>query len=98
MLKYGVEGRKAPQTLFTGDGKSAPRSLFGQFRLWAKMLEQLGGVSQPSNMSFSVQSAESGLEYNGTTLNHLFAQRRNLLRRSTSVTSSDEAPPNICAA
>ena len=46
------------------------------------LLEQLGVVSQPSNMSFSVQSAESGLEYNGTSLNHLFAQRLNLLRPS----------------
>ena len=33
-------------------------------------------------MSFSVQSAPSGLEYNGTSLNHLFAQRTNLLRPS----------------
>jgi predicted NAD/FAD-binding protein len=33
-------------------------------------------------MSFSVRNEASGLEYNGTTLNSLFAQRRNLLRPS----------------
>jgi len=31
-------------------------------------------------MSFSVRHAESGLEFAGSSLNHLFAQRRNLLR------------------
>ena len=33
-------------------------------------------------MSFSVRDAQSGLEYNGTSLNSLFAQRRNLMRPS----------------
>jgi predicted NAD/FAD-binding protein len=37
---------------------------------------------QPSDMSFSVQVEASGLEYNGTTLNTLFAQRINLFRPS----------------
>ncbi len=31
-------------------------------------------------MSFSVRREDNGLEYNGTSLNALFAQRRNLLR------------------
>jgi predicted NAD/FAD-binding protein len=44
------------------------------------LLEELGVASQPSAMSFSVRNEMSGLEYNGTTLNTLFAQRRNLLR------------------
>lgn len=43
------------------------------------LLDELGVASQPSSMSFSVQDEASGLEYNGTTLNTLFAQRRNLL-------------------
>ncbi len=47
-----------------------------------RLLDQLGVETQPSDMSFSVQSAASGLEYNGTSLNRLFAQRRNLLRPS----------------
>jgi len=33
-------------------------------------------------MSFSVRNEASGLEYNGTSINTLFAQRRNLLRPS----------------
>ena len=37
---------------------------------------------QSSNMSFSVQDETTGLEYNGTTLNTLFAQRSNLFRPS----------------
>ena len=43
------------------------------------LMDELGVELQPSDMSFSVQ-APGGLEYNGTTLNSLFAQRRNLLR------------------
>lgn len=46
------------------------------------LLDELGVASQPSSMSFSVRDERSGLEYNGTTLNTLFAQRRNLLRLS----------------
>lgn len=46
------------------------------------LLNELGVESQPSAMSFSVRNESSGLEYNGTTINTLFAQRRNLLRLS----------------
>jgi predicted NAD/FAD-binding protein len=46
------------------------------------MLEELGLESQPSNMSFSLRCERTGLEYNGTSLNALFAQRRNLVRPS----------------
>src|SRR5262245_23112031 len=46
------------------------------------LLAELGVDSQPSSMSFSVRNESSGLEYNGTSLNTLFAQRRNLLRPS----------------
>ena len=42
------------------------------------LLEELGVRSQPSTMSFSVRCERTGLEYNGTNLNALFAQRRNL--------------------
>lgn len=45
-----------------------------------KLLDELGVESQTSSMSFSVQCRRSALEYNGSTLNALFAQRRNLLR------------------
>jgi uncharacterized protein len=46
------------------------------------LLERLGVATQASNMSFSVRNEASGLEYNGTTINTLFAQRRNLFRPS----------------
>jgi predicted NAD/FAD-binding protein len=46
------------------------------------LLDELGVASQESSMSFSVRCEASGLEYNGTTLNSLFAQRRNILRPS----------------
>ncbi len=44
------------------------------------LLAELGVESQASEMSFSVRNERTGLEYNGTSLNGLFAQRRNLLR------------------
>jgi predicted NAD/FAD-binding protein len=46
------------------------------------MLRELGVAWQPSNMSFSLQCERTGLEYNGTSLNSLFAQWRNILRPS----------------
>lgn len=49
---------------------------------FTRLLEDLGVTSRPTTMSFSVQCDKSGLEYNGSTLNGLFAQRRNLLRPS----------------
>jgi predicted NAD/FAD-binding protein len=49
------------------------------YPLLNRLFEQLGVKSEPTRMSFSVRHAESGLEYNGSSLNHLFAQRRNLL-------------------
>jgi uncharacterized protein len=45
------------------------------------LMSELDVELQPSDMSFSVQTSK-GLEYNGTTLNSLFSQRRNLLRPS----------------
>ena len=47
-----------------------------------ELLDTLKVAWQPSNMSFSVRNEASGLEYNGTSLNSLFAQRRNLFRPS----------------
>ena len=47
-----------------------------------EMLNTLGVETQSSDMSFSVHDEASGLEYNGTSLNSLFAQRRNLFRPS----------------
>ncbi len=47
-----------------------------------KLLRRLNVAAQPSEMSFSVRCEKTGLEYNGTSLNALFAQRRNLFRPS----------------
>lgn len=46
------------------------------------LLAEIDAPLQPSTMSFSVRCERTGLEYNGATLNTLFAQRRNLLRPS----------------
>ncbi|MGB5161405.1 MAG: FAD-dependent oxidoreductase [Thermoanaerobaculia bacterium] len=47
---------------------------------FVRLLDQLGVESQPTSMSFSVRCDRTGLEYAGTNLNTLFAQRSNLLR------------------
>jgi predicted NAD/FAD-binding protein len=47
-----------------------------------RLLDEIGQESQPSTMSFSVQSLDPDLEYCSTNLNSVFAQRRNLLRPS----------------
>jgi predicted NAD/FAD-binding protein len=49
---------------------------------FSALLARLGVATQESSMSFSVRDEGSGLEYNGTSLNAMFAQRRNLLRPS----------------
>jgi uncharacterized protein len=46
------------------------------------LLNELKVPWQPSNMSFSVRNEATDLEYNGTTINSLFAQRRNFFRPS----------------
>ena len=45
-----------------------------------RLLDELQVEAQPSNMSFGVKCERTGLEYNGSSLNQLFAQRRNLFR------------------
>jgi predicted NAD/FAD-binding protein len=47
-----------------------------------KLMGQLGVSWQPSRMSFSVTCEKTGLEYSPSSLNSLFAQRRNLIRPS----------------
>jgi len=45
-----------------------------------ELLRQLDVPTKPTVMSFSYQNASLGLEWKGTNLNTVFAQRRNLLR------------------
>jgi hypothetical protein len=51
------------------------------YPLLTTLFRQLGVATQPTTMSFSVHSEASGLEYNATSLDGLFCQRRNLLSR-----------------
>ncbi len=52
------------------------------YPLFTALLDELGVAAQDGEMSFSMSCALSGLEYSGSSLNTLFAQRRNLLRPS----------------
>ena len=45
-----------------------------------RLLNEIGQESQPSEMSFSVQAESGDLEYKGSSLDTLFAQRRNIFR------------------
>jgi len=44
------------------------------------MLNELSVPFQPTRMSFSVSCDQTGLEYSGTGLNGIFAQRKNIIR------------------
>lgn len=67
------------------DGRNFPIDTgFIVFNDWTyprfiSLLNELGVPYQDSNMSFSLRDERSGLEYNGTSVNSLFAQRRNVL-------------------
>ncbi|MBS3954733.1 MAG: FAD-dependent oxidoreductase [Methylomicrobium sp.] len=50
------------------------------YHYFCRFLRELGLESQSSDMSFSVTDAKSGLEYNATTVDKLFCQRRNIVR------------------
>jgi predicted NAD/FAD-binding protein len=45
-----------------------------------RLFDQLGVESRETDMSFSVHCERSGLEWNGSSLNQVFVQRRNLVR------------------
>ncbi len=49
---------------------------------FCRMLELIGVPTQDSDMSLSVRCWRTGLEYQGSSLSGLFAQRRNLVRPS----------------
>ncbi|BES71266.1 FAD-dependent oxidoreductase [Marinobacter nanhaiticus D15-8W] len=69
----------------TLDGREWPVNTgFIVFNDWTypnfiKLMDRLGVESEESSMSFSVADDRSGLEYNGTSLDTLFAQRRNVV-------------------
>lgn len=47
-----------------------------------KLFEQIKAPVKKTDMSFSVQHIPSGLEYSGSGINHLFAQRKNIFSPS----------------
>ena len=49
------------------------------YQYFCKFLKELQVSSRPSNMTFSVSDPSTGLEYNATTLDKLFCQRKNLI-------------------
>lgn len=49
------------------------------YPLFTRLLTELGVETQPSEMSFSVSCDRTGMEYNGSSINQLFANRANLL-------------------
>ena len=49
---------------------------------FVRLLQELDVPSRASDMSFAVRGDSQGVEYNGSNLNGLFAQRMNLLRPS----------------
>ena len=50
------------------------------YPLLCRLFDALDVPAVKTDMSFSVRDSASGLEWCGSSLNHLFAQRRNLLR------------------
>ncbi|MFC1563632.1 NAD(P)/FAD-dependent oxidoreductase [candidate division KSB1 bacterium] len=46
------------------------------------LLNRLGVASQPSTMGFSVSAEKTGLEYSGTSISTLFAQKKNIVSPS----------------
>ncbi|MBC7367973.1 MAG: FAD-dependent oxidoreductase [Undibacterium sp.] len=50
------------------------------YPLLTRLFRELNVATKKTDMSFSVRHADSGLEFCGSSLNHLFAQRKNLFR------------------
>ncbi len=50
------------------------------YPLLTRLFSELRVPIKPTAMSFSVRHTDSGLEFAGSSLNHLFAQRKNLFR------------------
>lgn len=49
---------------------------------FVELIDELGVGWQPTSMSFSVRDERTGIEYNGTSIRSLFAQKSNLVRPS----------------
>mgnify|MGYP001827463640 FL=1 len=79
-----IGGHTATVDVHLGTRRYAVDTGFIVFNDWTypnfiALMNELGVPSKPTNMGFSVRDQDSGLEYSGTNLNTLFAQRSNLL-------------------
>ncbi|QDT09747.1 Flavin containing amine oxidoreductase [Planctomycetes bacterium K23_9] len=70
--RSGVQGVSADVAFMVLNRRTYPN--------FCKVLSILGVDTQESDMSLSVRCFRSGLEYQGSSLNGVFAQRRNLIR------------------
>ena len=79
-----IGGHTATMDVKLGTRRYAIDTGFIVFNDWTypnfiALMNELGVSSKPTAMGFSVNDLNSGLEYSGTNLNCLFAQRRNLV-------------------
>ena len=82
-----IGGHTATMDVELGTRRYAIDTGFIVFNDWTypnfiALLDELGVASAPTEMGFSVADPETGLEYSGTSLNTLFAQRSNLFSAS----------------
>lgn len=82
-----VGGHTATVDVQLGNRRYAIDTGFIVFNDWTypnfiALLDELGVASKPTTMGFSVRDPDSGLEYSGTSIDTLFAQRRNLVSPS----------------
>lgn len=78
-----IGGHTATMQIQEGNKLLAIDTGFIVFNDWTypnfiRLMDELGVASSPTEMSFSVSCQRTGLEYGGSNLNTLFAQRRNL--------------------
>lgn len=79
-----IGGHTATMDVQLGTRRYAIDTGFIVFNDWTypnfiALMNELGVSSKPTAMGFSVKDPASGLEYSGTNIDTLFAQRRNLL-------------------
>jgi predicted NAD/FAD-binding protein len=82
-----VGGHTATKNVVVNNKKYAIDTGFIVYNEWTypnfiKLMDTLKVETQPTEMSFSVKNIKTKMEYNGNTINSLFAQRRNILRPS----------------
>ncbi|HTL70371.1 MAG TPA: FAD-dependent oxidoreductase [Candidatus Eisenbacteria bacterium] len=83
--KNAVPGGHTNTVTLEEDGRAVPVDtgfmVYNEitYPLLTRFFKELGVPTKPTSMSFSVQHLPSALEYSGTGLDGLFAQRRNLL-------------------